>query len=163
MIKSGPYFLLVSCDSTVCSLWKICGGRKEEGFPPPSDMTLRWPDFVGLVSWSPVSIGVSDGGTVTAEGKQKDWCSDWLTGLSHLATHWLVLICDPRGMLQVSSDLMVCYYNSSASDWRGLIHQCLQQWQLGGQQSEGVLTGQMNRKRKWGWRQRGLGGRRSSL
>lgn len=107
LIKTGPYFLLVSCDSTVCSLWKISGGRKGESSPPPSDNTLRWPVFVGLVALRPASTGVSDGGTVTAEVKQRQKGGDWLKGQNHVAIHYLVLICDPWGRLQVS-DWMVC-------------------------------------------------------
>lgn len=96
---------------------------------------------------------------MTDEGKQK------VIGLQDkiIWPHWLALICDPRGKLQVSSDLVVCCQNSSASDWKGLIYQCLQQWQLGGQWLERVLTGQVKRKKKWGWKQRGQEGQCSSL
>lgn len=76
LIKNGPYFLLVSCDCTVCSLWNISGGRKGGGSPPPSDKTLWWPVFVGLVAWHPVSTGISNGRTVRGQTERLVW---WLT------------------------------------------------------------------------------------
>ncbi len=160
LIKNSPYFLLVSCDSTVCSLWKISGGRKGERSPPPSDNTLRWPVFDGLVALRSASTGVSDGGTVTAEVKQRERgkSGDWLKGRNHVAIHCLVLIGDPWGRLQVSSDWMV--NKRDASDWRGCIHQCLLRWWLGEQPPDGVLIGRVNRKRK---QRRSQGGQRSSL
>lgn len=66
--KRVPYFLLLSCDSTVCNLWKISGGMKGGGALPSSDMTLRSLLIVGLLSLSE-SIGVSAGATGAAEGK----------------------------------------------------------------------------------------------
>ena len=41
-------------------------------------------------------------------------------------------------------------------------YQCWKQWWLGGQQSDEVLIGQVNRRRMQRWKQ-GQGGRHSSL
>lgn len=85
--KKVPYFLLMSCDSTVCNLWKISGGMKG-GTLPSSDMTLRSLVIVGPAS---LSTGVSDGATEAAEEK-----TDPMTGLqdkitwAHIGQFWFV-------------------------------------------------------------------------